>query len=146
MQPLDLTIAPPREPHAELAGVIFLPRTIDKARASLPGGKLGVYRMEGLSAMLLDRFGIPLEEFVRETARAVSDDEVASSVRRRTSDDRIEEWNEFVRVRRPFGGDRSAALAEYPWLDAETELPLSLDVLVEDDRRLFGARGEARTP
>jgi hypothetical protein len=38
MDALDLTKAPPRAPRETLAGVVFLPRTIDKMRATLPGG------------------------------------------------------------------------------------------------------------
>src|ERR1039458_3327751 len=38
MKPMTLSDKPPRKPRAELAGVVFLPRSIDKVRATLPGG------------------------------------------------------------------------------------------------------------
>jgi hypothetical protein len=44
MTPLNLTVHPPRVPRAELDGLIFLPRTIDKVRATLPGGDIGGIR------------------------------------------------------------------------------------------------------
>ncbi|HWT06548.1 MAG TPA: DUF5069 domain-containing protein, partial [Xanthomonadales bacterium] len=63
MQPLDLTTAPPRAPRESLAGIVFLPRTIDKMRATLPGGALGAYNIPGFSEMMLEALGIELEAF-----------------------------------------------------------------------------------
>jgi hypothetical protein len=42
MEPIDLTLAPPRRWSDELGGIRWLPRIIDKARAAL-GGRLGSY-------------------------------------------------------------------------------------------------------
>ena len=58
MTPVDLTKAPPRSPYAELGGLLMLARTIDKLRASLPGGHLGAYKMAGFSVRLLEGLGI----------------------------------------------------------------------------------------
>ena len=43
MTPLDLTNRQPRGPRELLGGFPMLARTIDRARASLPGGTLGPY-------------------------------------------------------------------------------------------------------
>lgn len=43
MAPLDLRKAPPRGPRAQLAGLVFTARLIDKLRGSLPGGDLNGY-------------------------------------------------------------------------------------------------------
>ena len=43
MEPLDLTTRPPRAPRESLAGLAFMPRTIDKLRAEMPGGNMGKY-------------------------------------------------------------------------------------------------------
>jgi hypothetical protein len=42
--PLDLRTRPPRGPRETILGFYFLPRTIDKLRAELPGGNLGAFR------------------------------------------------------------------------------------------------------
>ncbi|MBV8689631.1 MAG: DUF5069 domain-containing protein, partial [Candidatus Eremiobacteraeota bacterium] len=58
MEPLDLSKAPPRSPKLQLDGLVMLPRTIDKLRASLPGGNLGPYRIQGFSQRMLDAIGV----------------------------------------------------------------------------------------
>ena len=45
MEALDLSIRPPRSPYAQMHGLYMMPRTIDKMRAQLPGGKLGPYSL-----------------------------------------------------------------------------------------------------
>jgi hypothetical protein len=137
MDPLNLSTAPPRAPHADIAGVIFLPRTIDKARAMLPGGDIGEYTIPGLSEMQLERLGIPLDDFVTAVAHASSDEEVGAFVHGACSDEKIAAWNDWIRQRQPRGGDREAAYELYPWLRERPDLIIALDVLAEDDRRLF---------
>jgi hypothetical protein len=62
---------------------------------------------------------------------------VAAFVRSETTPERIDAWNAMIRERLPRGGDRAATLDAYPWLRNCPELPKALDVLAEDDRRLF---------
>jgi predicted mannosyl-3-phosphoglycerate phosphatase (HAD superfamily) len=137
MDSLNLSTAPPRAARAEAGGIIFLPRTIDKARAMLPGGDIGEYTIPGLSEMMLERFGIALDDFVAAVAKASSDEEVGTFVRAASSDEKIAEWNGWIRQRQPRGGDREAAYELYPWLRERPDLIIALDVLAEDDRRLF---------
>src|SRR5271165_4783239 len=137
MEPLDLTIGPPRPPRAELAGVIFLPRSIDKARAALPGGNLGPYQMQGFTQMMLDALGISLESFTHAVAQAASDEDVANFVRRNTMAQERTKWNTFIGAREPRGGNRVEALRDYPWLPSRPDLILVLDVLEEDDKQTF---------
>ena len=66
MEPLDLTARPPRSPYQKTEGLFMVPRTIDKLRAKLPGGKIGGYTIRGmstalpgLSLVLLDGIGCP---------------------------------------------------------------------------------------
>ena len=140
MQPLDLTAAPPRAPRESLAGVVFLPRTIDKVRATLPGGALGAYNIPGFSEMLLEALGIEVGAFTAAVADAASDDDVARFVETSTSPDRIAEWNALILARLPRNGDRNAAYEAYPWLRQRPDLVLALDVLAEDDRQHFAHR------
>lgn len=137
MQPLDLSIAPPRSAKATIDGIVFLPRTIDKLRAMLPGGNVGEYRMEGFSDMMLERFGITSETLTAAVAKAATDDEIATIVRRDAKPGSIEEWNDFATNRKLYNGDRDEAVADHPWLAAQPEIVLTLDFVDADDRRGF---------
>ncbi len=73
MEPLDFRLAPPRGPRESALGLVFLPRTIDKMRAALPGGNLNGYLVDyprGLSAFLLKRVGVDLAAMQAEVAAA----------------------------------------------------------------------------
>jgi hypothetical protein len=137
MKPLDLSIAPPRSAKATTAGVVFLPRTIDKLRAMLPGGTVGEYRMEGFSDMMLERFGIMAEALVTAVAKAATDDEIGAIVRRDAAPGSIDAWNEFATNRKIYNGNRDEAVADHPWLAAHPEIVLTLDFVDADDRRGF---------
>jgi hypothetical protein len=87
MEPLDLTMRPPRGPRETLAGLAFMPRTIDKLRAEMPGGNMGPYlnRPDGMSAVLCKRAGIDMDELRGVVAAAASEDEVVAWVRARVA-------------------------------------------------------------
>ena len=143
MNALDLSSAPPRIPRAELAGIVFLPRSIDKVRGHLPGGNPGGYVIAGFTQMMLDTLGISLDEFQAVVASAPGDDDVAAFVVEKSTPEKRAEWNAFAAQRRPRNGDRAAALEVYPWLNERPDLILALDVLEEDDRQLFAGRAAA---
>lgn len=75
MESLDLTVRPPRGPRLPLADLdlVMLARTVDKVRATLPGGSLGSYQIPGFSARLLERLGITEDELRDAVAGARSD-------------------------------------------------------------------------
>jgi hypothetical protein len=137
MKPLNLTAEPPRAPRAELDGCIFLPRSIDKIRATLPGGNPGAYRIEGLTQTMLDTLGISLETFTLVVAAADDDGEIAASLREHGAAAKYGGWNAWVAVREPRGGNRAEALTVYPWLGDHPKLILVLDVLAHDDELSF---------
>ncbi|GAC1299815.1 MAG: hypothetical protein NVSMB19_04960 [Vulcanimicrobiaceae bacterium] len=137
MAPLDLTQAPPRPPRAELAGIMFLPRSIDKVRASLPGGKLGDYAIAGFTETMLTMFGIELADFTEVVRTAASDDDVAAFVTPRVAADAVARWHAYALARKPRGGNRDEAIAAYPFLAGRADLGASVDVLAEDDERSF---------
>ena len=85
MKPLDLSLRPPRGPRETLAGLAFMPRTIDKLRAEMPGGNLGPYlnQSDGMSAVMCKRAGIDMEELRAVVAAAADEHEVAAWVRER---------------------------------------------------------------
>ena len=114
MEALDLSLRPPRPPREELAGVIFLPRSIDKVRASLPGGNLGLYAIAGFTQMMLDALGISLDSFTFAVKGASSDEDVAAFVRRNTMAQERTKWNAFIEAREPRGGNRAEAIQSIP--------------------------------
>jgi len=87
MEPLDLTMQPPRGPRETLAGLAFMPRTIDKLRAEMPGGNMGPYlnRPDGMSAVLCKRAGIDMDELRAVVAAAASESEIAAWLRERVT-------------------------------------------------------------
>jgi hypothetical protein len=78
MTPLDLRKASPRSPRAELRGLCMVPRMIDIARGTLPGGDVGEYQIgRGLSAVVLRTFDISVPQFVEAVHDAQTEDDVA---------------------------------------------------------------------
>jgi hypothetical protein len=72
---MDLTKQPPRSPNDVLLGIPMLPRTIDKARASV-AGTLGEYvygEKSSFDMALLDFLGLSPEQFL-EGVRSSPDD------------------------------------------------------------------------
>ncbi len=138
MEPLDLSKQPPRAPRAELDGIIFLPRSIDKARAYLPGGNRNGYNIPGVTGGMLERFGISHEDFIAAVGAAASEADVVVFVRKHADQAKIDEWNGWVKTREPRGNRDLPEVHEiYPWLKDKPELKLVLDILAEDDRRAF---------
>lgn len=139
MTPLDLTAHPPRSPHAELDGLIFLPRSIDKVRATLPGGKLGEYTISGLTEMMLETLGVAVATFTLGVSAADDEAEVARFLREQTTPAKYDAWNGAIVERKPRAGNRTEALAAYPWLKDRPDLIYVLDVLAEDDTYSFAS-------
>ena len=129
MEPLDLRNAHPRPARAELDGVTFLPRSIDKFRAMLPGGDLGDYNVEGFTGRMLESMQIAPDAFVEVVKRAKSDEDVASFVREHAAPGGADAWNEYVLARELYNGNRAEAQAENPWLADHPEITKSLDFL-----------------
>ena len=99
MQPLDLTKQPPRSPREQLAGIYFLPRTIDKMRGLLPGGNIGSYKIDGTSTRMLSALGISVDDLQAEVARASSDDEIGAWVLERSDSSKHDEVNQAISQR-----------------------------------------------
>jgi hypothetical protein len=129
MEPLDLSKGHPRPTRAELAGVVFLPRSIDKFRATLPGGNLEGYTVEGFTGRMLESLGIKPDDFRDAVAEAKTDEDVANYVRQHAVAGGAETWNGYALNRELYLGNRTEAIAENPWLAEHPEITLSLDFL-----------------
>lgn len=144
MEPLDLTKRPPRSCYAELDGLMFMPRTIDKLRGLLPGGNPGVYfistTMKGMSEFVLERLGVSEAELSDAVARASSEDDVAAWLRERTDTSLYPALNETLKRIRPKHAGDPAKFAEIyaETLAAHPELEIIIDIIDADDRRMFG--------
>jgi hypothetical protein len=140
MEPLDLSKHAPRAPHAELDGIVFLPRSIDKARAHLPGGNRNQYNVSGLTTTMLERFGISPDDFIAAVGAATTDADVVAFVRKHVTPAQVDEWNAWIKVREPRGNaDLPEVHQTYPWLKEKPGLRAAVDILVEDDRRFYAA-------
>lgn len=140
MDPLDLRVAPPRGPREELAGVVFLPRAIDKLRATLPGGDPGKYfPYFGLSALFAHLTGIDLQELREIIACAASEDDVAAWVQERLTPDVIGKTNHvmsgFTQEKIPADYRPTSDSVAPP--DLRAQYPNVFDLLEADDRRTF---------
>lgn len=143
MKPLNLSIAAPRSPYEELDGLLFMPRTIDKLRARLPGGDPGTYfingKIKGMSGYLLERLGITETDLLAAVAAAADDNEVAAWVRSHTDASRYGEISATIRAIKPkhtadpiyFSEIYSETLVLHP------ELERIIDIIEADDRLLF---------
>jgi hypothetical protein len=145
MEPLDLTQHPPRPCRAELVGIAFLPRSIDKARATLPGGKLGEYfvtrdDMRTLSGLFFRRLGVSAEDFAGAVAAASDDDAVAAWLCERAPQQKIEAWNALLAgIRMRDIDEASLANIKRYYGDGPAWSPddALIDVIDADDRRAF---------
>ena len=145
MTPLDLTQRPPRSFRAELDGIAYLPRAIDKTRADLPGGNLGAYlilsdEVVTMSAMFYRKMGITHEEFAAAVASAESDDDVAAWLRARVDATQVDGWHA-----RLFGihlsdipeATLARVLERHPAGKTMPTSTLLVDVIDADDAEMF---------
>jgi len=140
MDALDLTRRPPRSPREPLAGLdlLMMSRTVDKLRATLPGGNLGSYQITGFSSRLLEKLGI-VEGLLRETiARATSDAEVAAWIREHSDSAAYAEINaafERLTIGERLGDPEF--VARYPVVKRLPPEASRLDMLTADDEESF---------
>jgi Domain of unknown function (DUF5069) len=148
MAPLDLMAQPPRSPYQKMVGLFMLPRTIDKIRAQLPGGKIGAYTVRGsttllpgLSLLLLDGIGVT-EQRLLELAHSVSvEEEIADWLLRNTDLSNVASLNQKLlgrRIEDVLAVVPVATFAKiYPFAEKMTKATPMFDVLLEDDRLMF---------
>jgi hypothetical protein len=142
MEPLDLTTRLPRGPREMLLGLMFLPRTIDKLRAELPGGRAGAYLNHdtGFGAYALRRAGLDMDELRAVVARAEDEDDVVAWLRERVDPERAAEVNrklESFTVTRMSPEDQVLLRQRHPVMIKRPGLVTILDVLEADDADAF---------
>jgi len=144
MESLDLSKRAPRSPKEELDGVAMLPRTIDKLRATLPGGNIGPYAIRGFSQRLLDAIGVSEDQLRDVVAGARNDQDVAEWLRANANTAAYPEISKLLRNRSLDDvEDRAGFAKRYPVLEKKPELHYLFDVLEADDADMFplGSKG-----
>jgi hypothetical protein len=102
----DLTQRPPRSPRVRLGGYVFLPRILDKGRASL-AGKLGEYRYsgKGMDRHFFNFAGLDHELLAKEIAEGGGDGELLAWIQANAKHPRqpweIAAWSEYHLRRTP---------------------------------------------
>jgi hypothetical protein len=139
MTPLDLTKGRPRTPQDELDGLLFFPRTIDKARASLPGGNKGDYNVApGISEMFLKHFGLEADTFIEAVKNAKTEGDVVTWFKAHTDASKKASWNETLLARVVNDDNRERIATRHPILKRNPSLTRVVDVLEADDRDCLG--------
>ena len=145
MEPLYLSKQPPRPCREALDGIAFLPRAVDKARASLAGGSLGDYfvtrdDVRTLSGLFFRRLGISEADFTEWVASAAAEAGVAAKVRTVADQATIDAWNVLLANIRVADVDpHTRGFLERAYgtgLDIEPD-ELLIDVIERDDARSF---------
>jgi carboxymethylenebutenolidase len=141
MNPLDLRTRPPRGPRETMLGFYFLPRTVDKLRAELPGGNIGEYLNHdaGFSAYVVRRLGLDMNEFRDAVASASDEAAVVAWLAPRLDAAFAPTLNAkldtFV-VERMSPDDQALMRRRHPVMASRPDLTKLLDVLEADDARV----------
>ncbi|MFZ0030998.1 MAG: DUF5069 domain-containing protein [Candidatus Cybelea sp.] len=143
MTPLDLRVRPPRSTRETMLGFYFLPRTVDKLRAELPGGNIGPYLNHdtGFSAYVVRRLGLDMDEFRRAVAEAADESGVVEWLTARIDPATAATLNaklETFVVDRMSPEDQVLVRERHPVMAERPELSKILDILDADDRRTVG--------
>ena len=142
MTPLDLRTQPPRSARATMLGVAFLPRTVDKLRAELPGGNLGsfVNHDTGFSAYVVRRLGLSMDDFRAAVGAAPDEDAVVAWLAARIDPELAPVINaklESFVVERMSAEDQVLVRERHPVMAVRPELSGLMDILEADDRHTF---------
>jgi hypothetical protein len=136
---------PPRAPREELDGLVLMPRTIDKIRATLPGGDLGPYHIApGLSQVLLDTIGVELSALRVAVMRADSDDDISAWLQTHADRSKYQHANLLLtELRHEHIAPEHRAHFEslYPEY-LRSRYAVAFDLLEADDRELYPTVGK----
>lgn len=139
MTPLDLTKGRPRPPHAQLDGIVFFPRTIDKARGLLPGGNKGDYNVApGISEAFLKHFGLEPDAFVEAVKNAPTEADVVAWFNAHIDASKKASWNESILGRVLNADNRERISTRHPIAKDMPDNTPVVDVLLADDRACIG--------
>lgn len=121
-----------------MLGFYFIPRTIDKLRAELPGGTIDLYLNHdaGFSAFVIKRLGLDMHAFRDVVARAADEREIETWLAERVDPAAAPALNaklESFVVERMAPDDRILVRERHPVMAQRPELSKILDILDADD-------------
>jgi hypothetical protein len=121
-----------------MLGFFFLPRTVDKLRAELPGGNMGqfVNHDTGFSAFVVRRLGLDMNEFREAVAQAPDEEAIVAWLRERVDPGAAPALNaklETFVVERMTPEDQVLVRSRHPVMEQRPELSKVLDILDADD-------------
>src|SRR5262249_48074388 len=125
-------------PRETVLGFYFLARTIDKLRASLPGGQMGPYlnHDRGFSAYVVRRLGLNMDEFRDAVAEAPTEGAVvewlAARIDPATAGGLNAKLETFI-VERMSAADQHLIRERHPVMEERSDLTKILDILEADD-------------
>ena len=145
MTPLDLREKPPRGVRETILECYFLPRTIDKLRAELPGGEIGPFLNHdtGFSAYAVRRLGLDLNEFREAVRGAPDEDTVIAWLAERIDPSAAAGLNaklETFVIERMSPDDQALVRERHPVLAQRPDLSKLLDIIEADDQLLVSTR------
>ena len=116
-------------------------RTVDKLRATLPGGNIGDYQITGFSSSLLNALGITEAALRAAIASSSSDAEVADWIRRQSDPSHYDAIN--AKFEGFTIGERlndPKFVARYPLAQRLPPESSRLDLLIADDAETFARK------
>jgi Domain of unknown function (DUF5069) len=142
MTPLDLRKQRPRGVRETMLGFYFLPRTVDKLRAELPGGNIGSYLNHdtGFSAYVVRRLGLDMNEFREAVANAPDEAALIEWLAARVNASAAPELNaklETFVVDRMKPEDQVLVRQRHPVMAERPDLTKILDIIDAEDERAF---------
>jgi hypothetical protein len=125
-----------------MLGFYFLPRTIDKLRAELPGGDPGAYINEerGFGAYVVRRIGLDMNELRQAVAEAPDEAALVEWLAARVDASAAPAINaklETFVVERMSADDQLLVRSRHPVMATRPDLSKVLDILDADDREAF---------
>jgi hypothetical protein len=121
-----------------MLGFYFLPRTVDKLRAELPGGHIGDYlnHATGFSAFVVRRIGLDMNDFREAVARAGDETAVVAWLSERLDPNAAPALNaklETFVVERMSPEDQALVRERHPIMNERRELSKILDIIDAED-------------
>jgi hypothetical protein len=121
-----------------MLGFYFLPRTVDKLRAELPGGHIGDYlnHATGFSAFVVRRIGLDMNDFREAVARAGDETAVVAWLSERLDPNAAPALNaklETFVVERMSPEDQALVRERHPIMNERHELSKILDIIDAED-------------
>jgi hypothetical protein len=127
-----------------LGGIVFLARTVDKARAKLQG-TLGPYKITpGISGYIFEWLGITEDAFVDAVRNAKSDDDVVRWLHANTDQEKYAGLNDMLVNRKIRDAEhRAQVMPMYPYLAGRPELSNWFEIFDIDDVWMYDPANRA---